>query len=213
MRNAPKATEKATAAGDVNGVETEDFIDSLFPFDEEDHHRSSHRPQRRTNTVIFLGAGILLLFSLFTFFYGAGKNTYKEELAAINARLDQVEKRSTPQQIIEERISHLEKREESIQAPQLQMNNALREQLGDLAKEIDQLKKNTAIVAPNYSSSTTQQMPQDTSKRYHVVRSGETLYQIGERYGISLEKICNLNRLSPNQVIRPGQKLLVVSDG
>jgi len=213
MRKAPKTTEGATAAGKVNNVEMEDFIDSLSPFDEVDHHRSSHRPQRRTNTVILLGAGILLLFSLITFFYGAGKNTYKEELASIKARLDQVEKRSTPHQSIEERISHLEKREERLQAPLLQMNNALKEQLNDLTKEIDQLKKNTAFVAPNYPPSTTQQTLQNTNKRYHVVRSGETLYQIGERYGISLETICNLNKLSPTQLIRPGQKLRVVSDG
>lgn len=213
MRNAPKATEKPTAAGDVNGVEMEDFIDSLSHFDEVDHHRSSHRPKRRTYTIILLGAGILLLFALSTFFYGAGKNSYKEELAAIKARLDQVERRSMPQQSIEERISHLEKREESILAPQLQMNNALKEQLNDLTKEIDQLKKHTAAIAPNYTASTTSQTPPDTKNRYHVVRSGETLYQIGERYGLSLEKICILNRLSPNQLIRPGQKLLVVSDG
>jgi len=212
MRKAPTTAKGTTAGGKVNGVEMDDFVDSLSPFDEVDPHRSSHRPQRRTYTVILLGAGILLLFALSTFFYGAGKNTYKEELAAINKRLDQVERRSMPQQSIEERISILEKREEGLLAPQLQTNNALKEQLSDLTKEIDQLKKNNASVAPNYPASTTQQTPQGTSNRYHVVRSGENLYQIGEHYGISLEKICSLNRLSPNQLIRPGQKLLVVSD-
>lgn len=212
MRNAPKATEKPTAAGDMNGVEMEDFIDSLSPFDEVDPHRSSQRPQRRTNTVILLGAGILLLFSLSTFFYGAGKNTYKEELSAIKARLDQVEKRSMPHQSIEERISHLEKREERLQAPLLQMNNALKEQLNDMTKEIAQAKKNTAFVAPNDPPSMTQQTSQDANKRYHVVRSGETLYQIGDIYGISLETLCDLNKLSPTQLIRPGQKLRVVSE-
>jgi LysM repeat protein len=212
MRKAPKTTKGAKAGGKESSVEMDDFIDSLSSFDEVDPHRSSHRPQRITNTVILLGAGILFLISLFIFIYSTEKNTYKEEFAAIKARLDQVEKRSLSHQSVEERISHLEKGDERLQATLLQRHNALKEQLNDLAKEIDQLEKNTAVVAPDFPLSTIQQTSQDANKRYHVVRSGETLYQIGEIYGISLENLCSLNKLSPTQLILPGQKLLVASD-
>jgi hypothetical protein len=47
--------------------------------------------------------------------------------------------------------------------------------------------------------------------RYHVVRSGETLSLIAQRYGITVNELCRINRLTPKSVIHPGQKILVTS--
>lgn len=46
-------------------------------------------------------------------------------------------------------------------------------------------------------------------KRYHTVASGETLYSISQRYGLSIEKIRRLNKLTEASVIHPGQRLLL----
>ena len=42
----------------------------------------------------------------------------------------------------------------------------------------------------------------------HVVKPGETLYSIGRRYGIEVEKVKKLNKL-PDDIVEIGQKLLV----
>jgi LysM repeat protein len=42
-----------------------------------------------------------------------------------------------------------------------------------------------------------------------VVKAGESLYQIGKKYGTSIEELRRLNQLKPGQVIHPGQKLVV----
>ncbi len=42
----------------------------------------------------------------------------------------------------------------------------------------------------------------------HVVKAGETLYSIGRRYGIEVDKLKKLNRL-PDDIVEIGQKLLV----
>jgi hypothetical protein len=47
-----------------------------------------------------------------------------------------------------------------------------------------------------------------TNKRYHTVRSGETLYSICRRHDLTVQKIRRLNKLN-STVIRPGQKLLL----
>jgi len=47
-----------------------------------------------------------------------------------------------------------------------------------------------------------------TNKRYHTVRSGETLYSISRRHDLTVQKIRRLNKLN-STVIRPGQKLLL----
>lgn len=44
-------------------------------------------------------------------------------------------------------------------------------------------------------------------KKYHKIRSGQTLSHVSSRYGVSLSKIYKLNRLSSRSVIRIGQKI------
>lgn len=61
---------------------------------------------------------------------------------------------------------------------------------------------------PSLPSSTP---PRIEKNRYHMVRSGETLYSIGQHYGLTVEKIRVLNRLSEVSTIYPGQKLLLSS--
>jgi murein DD-endopeptidase MepM/ murein hydrolase activator NlpD len=44
------------------------------------------------------------------------------------------------------------------------------------------------------------------SKKYHIVQKGETLYSIGKKYGISVEKLKRINNLTTNTIL-VGQKI------
>ncbi|MCP4372662.1 MAG: LysM peptidoglycan-binding domain-containing protein [Deltaproteobacteria bacterium] len=44
---------------------------------------------------------------------------------------------------------------------------------------------------------------------YHEVKAKETLYQISRHYGLTVDDLRKLNRLTPETVIHPGQKLIV----
>jgi YbbR domain-containing protein len=46
-------------------------------------------------------------------------------------------------------------------------------------------------------------------RRYHTVRSGETLWGISRRYGLTVEELRSLNNFSPGGTIYPDQRLLV----
>ena len=46
-----------------------------------------------------------------------------------------------------------------------------------------------------------------TSPRYYVVRPGDTLVSITDRYGLELEDILSLNNLENPNIIYPGQIL------
>ena len=48
-----------------------------------------------------------------------------------------------------------------------------------------------------------------SKRRYHTVNSGESLWGISRRYGLTLENIRSMNKLNNRSVIYPGQKLLV----
>lgn len=43
----------------------------------------------------------------------------------------------------------------------------------------------------------------------HVVRKGETLFRIAQRYGVTVRTLCALNNLAPTSVIQPGDTLKV----
>ncbi|MCX7606811.1 MAG: LysM peptidoglycan-binding domain-containing protein [Bacteroidia bacterium] len=48
-----------------------------------------------------------------------------------------------------------------------------------------------------------------SSSRTHVVRSGESLWSIAQRYQVSLEALCRVNGLTPKSAIHPGQRLQI----
>jgi LysM repeat protein len=45
--------------------------------------------------------------------------------------------------------------------------------------------------------------------RFHVVRSGNTLSGVGYRYGVSINKLCSLNGISRNSILRIGQRIRI----
>jgi YbbR domain-containing protein len=47
----------------------------------------------------------------------------------------------------------------------------------------------------------------EAKSRYHLVRSGDTLWGIGRRYGLTVEELRRLNELKPGTAIYPDQKL------
>ena len=101
--------------------------------------------------------------------------------------------------------------------------DTIKAKLGDLQKSVTKLEGTEQKIARLESqvrklerslSRLTRPVTSKTTKRtYHEVRQGETLSRIAEKYGITVEKLCRLNRITPKAVIRPGQKLLVSSGG
>jgi biopolymer transport protein ExbB/TolQ len=80
-----------------------------------------------------------------------------------------------------------------------------------LVKNLDRLPKKIAEKTPqkvekSLPSKTPQKIEQ---KRYHTVTSGETLFSISHRYGLPVEKIRLLNKLTEASIIHPGQRLLI----
>jgi len=81
----------------------------------------------------------------------------------------------------------------------------------NLVKNLDRLPKKIADKTPPdiENSLPAKILPKIAQKRYHTVTSGETLFSISHRYGLPIEKIRLLNKLTEVSVIHPGQRLLV----
>ncbi len=71
-----------------------------------------------------------------------------------------------------------------------------------------------AIPAPN---TTEQSSPFNSASRqgfqmhYHVIEAGDTLYSLSRRFSVSLEQLLRANELSPEGVLKIGQRLAIPS--
>ena len=135
---------------------------------------------------------ILLLIVLFLSCYGCQKRDYTEELDTISARLA----------MIEQRMAQLEKMEQRISAYEFQLK-ALQESFTRL----------DSIVTEILEASQTNRDQSDTQGKidYYRVHRGDSLYEIAQKYGLTVEELRRLNNLNRGHVIYPGQMLLVNS--
>jgi LysM repeat protein len=184
------------------------------------------RNQRSVSTVdpspvpkflIPCGIGIVLLIAVIAFFLAGRRGDNAEELAAIEAGMKRLEERMADLATLEQRMSRLEglKGLKGLGAIEDKVIRLERE-AKRLEQEIDKIAAREVTSAPKQAAPEVKQVasaPKQPApvvkQRYHTVRSGESLYSIAKKYGISTEKLCQLNKITPKKAIRPGQKLLV----
>jgi len=170
------------------------------------------KPQRKL--LILGGAGILLLIGLIAMFSRNGNELSTEDLPTIQARLSQLEKRITRLEGMEDKILFLDKQQKDLLEYVAETDKSgkyLAQRLDKLVQKVGRLEERMASApAKSEAPLTIQRKPFPLTKgRYHEVGLGDTLYGIAQQYGTSVHELCRLNNMIPDQVIYPGQKLLV----
>jgi LysM repeat protein len=76
------------------------------------------------------------------------------------------------------------------------------EEMAQLKKQDTKLEKSVSeLNKPDTSSAKT--------IRYHAVLRGDTLSEIAKEYGMTVQELCRLNKITPSTIIRPGDMLLI----
>ncbi len=47
----------------------------------------------------------------------------------------------------------------------------------------------------------------DSKPKYHIIKSGDTLYKLSLKYRISVSKLCEINKIKDTEILRIGQKI------
>ena len=82
--------------------------------------------------------------------------------------------------------------------------------LGIVPEDNEVLKRRVlGFLAKTESSGSVKGLAKAAKRRYHTVGSGESLYSISRRYGVTVKKIQLLNKLDRGDVVYPGQKLWI----
>jgi len=183
-----------------------DFSAAEEDFPERDYQeapRERTRPRRGVSPgkILLWGGGAFVFLLLIAFLFAGDGNTPGEgEQAALKERLEKTEAR------LDALVSQSE---DAIRY--------LREEVYTLTKKIEILEKKAETPAartvekkasPTAVKPAVSASPATVSKSYTVQR-GDTLYGIARKHGISVSELTELNGISPNKAIHPGDRLTV----
>ena len=207
------------ADDEFHGMVEEVPEDHEYPSDRENDRRRRRSveqgPMSRGLLMIAGGLGVLLVIILIMLIFGGEEGGKSDKrLTALQAKVDQIEKTLAGLAGFEDRMAQAEKQarlaQQSMAGAERQIN-VIEGKIEDLARkaEVPQ-KKESSQPAQAVPQKKEQEKPAARSvEKTHVVKAGETLYQISNRHGITIEELRRLNQLKGDQSIHPGQKLVV----
>jgi LysM repeat protein len=156
-------------------------------------------------TLLFGGVAALVLLTASFLLIGRGGakddeawRDLAERVDRIELRLDRMEEASKQIPAMIGRMEGLGKSMNRIESDQ----RALLDRMDSLSRRLENLSRPAAAEAPPSP-------PASGRVVTHTVARGETLFSIAKRYGLSVEALCRMNGIRPNEVIQPGQRLVV----
>jgi LysM repeat protein len=166
---------------------------------------------------LLLGLAIIaLLVVLFLILRnGGGDTAASQRIVALEQRLQQLEERLDKFEGIDEKVTAIWEQAKSFEkfkdrfdrseaSTSLRMDH-LTMSLEALQKQLNEARSTQAPVTAKGPEA-----GKSSSKiQYHVVQSGDTIYGISKKYNLSVEELRRLNKMEPDSVLMPGQKLIV----
>lgn len=162
-----------------------------------------------------LGIGFLILLILFLLLFARNKMArFENRLNALEDRVKSVEEKGQKLDAMRYGMAQIGEQSQSVEQLKTRFDRSektLTARMDQISKEFGKLKQQVleAGVRKTTSSKTAKISERTLKNRYHVVKSGETLYTIGRRYGVTVKQLQKINKLSGGSVIRPGQKLKI----
>ena len=163
----------------------------------------------------WLAIGCLVLIILFVLIFPKNKGEVSEkQFLAMEMRLKKLEDRIEKIEDVDEKITRIWEQAKDFEQFKIRFDRqeaSLSLRLDNLTKDLNRMQQQKVEAKPAKAQTVkTKQAADATSKqKYHTVSSGETLYSISRQYGLTVEKLRSMNKLSKNMAIHPGQKLLV----
>jgi hypothetical protein len=189
--------------------------DNEEAYEEYDAYAALNRQSLlRKPFVPYIAAGVVALVVIlgFTMYSSNSQNdTLSEEVALLTKRLDDIEFRlgnleqanagDAGLAALRTQTENLAQQVQNLETKLGQNLNQINGKLAALEKD----QKPAATAAPAAS----QKKTKAATPRMHVVKAGETLYQISRKYGVTVDQLKKFNNMGKDVTIRPGQELVV----
>jgi len=197
---------------------TDEHIDELDKKAGEDYLDESERHiwDRKKSSpipIVLLGFGFLVMIFLFIVFLSKSTDiASKKEILTIEKRLALLEERLGKIVEIDDKLTLLDtqgKKFELFVDRFDRFETSMSLKMDIINNELYTSQKKGNIAAESKKPERTKISKKIAPPVYHEVKAKETLYQISRRYGLTVDDLRKLNRLTPETVIHPGQKLIV----
>lgn len=152
---------------------------------------------------------IILAVILIPILRGSGDH---DKIQSLDARLKKLEARLNRMENLDKRLSLLDKLRTELEISIMERIDSLEASISmrmdKKVKELDTLHMEARQKTPD-KGKTVKTAEKKTESVYHEVSAGETLYRISRQYGLTVEELRRLNKISPESVIHVGQKLII----
>lgn len=176
---------------------------------------------------VILGIGLFVFLTVYVGFsiMSGGGETSGVKTDALGTRLSNLEARISQLHAADGSFAEntadmtdITKRLDRLEATVSLKLNVMEKKIAELSASSQAVSQNivthspkpTAKTAPPAQPKQTKKAPATPAKPvYHTIRKGETFYSISRKYGLTVEKLQQMNNLKKGETIYPGQKLLV----
>ncbi len=196
---------------------------------EESYGYSQTEDSSRPKSIkpVLIGGGILLVavIVILMFLSSAPKTAERDLIKSLETRLKNIEEKLAKLEWIDTGMARLERKEKemaSISERMAQLESALTKKVDQLSRDMSRpAAKQVEPAAPKPEGGVHKPEPmaqkpaaparveKDSKARMHAVQKGETIYGISRKYGISADQLMKVNKLNPNDPIKPGQQLVL----
>lgn len=161
------------------------------------------------------GIGFLILLILLILLFARNRSTALENrIAALENSVKNLEQMVDKLNVVDNQVAQVSEQAQSFQQFKERFDRseaALTSRMDQIVINLSSLQKQMSRVGTQKAktSKTAKVSKKTTENRYHTVKPGETLYQIAPRYGLTIKKLRQLNKLGESDTIYPGQKLVI----
>ena len=164
-------------------------------------------------TYIIGGIGLVILVVLLVMVLtGPSDVVERQQLQALEDRIQQLEKRITTTGVMDEALGRIDSNEKELSLIMERVDRfegTVTTQIDQIIKELGNLhqKAGTAPAAKVKTPPPAAKPAPEKQTKVHEVRAGDTLYSISRRYGLTVDQLRTYNDIGKDAAIRPGQKL------
>jgi LysM repeat protein len=200
-------------------IHPDDDGENGHDFSREDHYDRGEDIFQKKSMLPYVigGMAILVLAVVLTVILAGPRNgANTAQLLAMEAKIRQLEKRLSTIGVIDQALTRLDKQQENFNTLTQRLDQfeaTVNTQLDQVIKELGVLHQKTdhpatlAKPAAKKAGASAKTVSVKNPAQYHQVQTGETLYRIARRYGLTVKQLQRYNNIGPGASIYPGQKL------
>ena len=201
----------------------EDYFDEeqFSPWSDQKNPKKVFRYGKTSLLYFLLAVGIIASVTALVMLLvgGNGQRAAQQRYTLLEERIRQLEERLDKYEAIDEKVTRIWEQAKSFEKfkdrfDRSEASISLRMDHLTMALENLQKRDNAKIKTPEpqvAAEPASQQSPVEPEKaiQYHQVLAKETFYSISRKYNLSLDELLELNHMTLEDVIVPGQKLII----